>query len=131
MISLFRNLWENFIISRYVSVGLQWGDAESYSFMGECVGYSSLCKALERLETQYAKLGYKVVGRETWVRAGGYGAEYESKLRVKAYKPKIVISDSGAARWANSAEYFLSEEGQEFLKKSSEFADRYINNKWK
>jgi|688.fasta_scaffold433439_2 hypothetical protein len=126
MINFFKSLWEDFIISRYVSVGLQWGDAESYSFMGECVGYNSLCKSLERLETQYAKLGYKVVDRETWVLAGGYGEEYESKLRIKVYKPKIVIRDSGASEWVNSAEYFLSEEGQEFLKKSSEFAKRYI-----
>jgi hypothetical protein len=131
MINLLKRLWEDFIVSRYVSIGLQWGDAESYSFMGECVGYKSLCKALEKLETQYANLGYKVVDRKTWVLAGGYGKEYESKLRVKVYKPKIVISDSGAARWANSAEYLLSEEGREFLRKSSEFADRYIDNKWK
>jgi hypothetical protein len=34
MINFFKSLWEDFIISRYVSVGLQWGDAESYSFMG-------------------------------------------------------------------------------------------------
>lgn len=94
--------------------------------MGECVGYKSLCRALERLETQYAKMGYKVVDRETWVLAGGYGKEYESKLRMKAYKPKIVISDRGAARWVNVTEYFLSEEGQEFLRKTSEFAKRYI-----
>jgi hypothetical protein len=129
MINFFKKLWEDFIISRYVSVGLQWGDAESYSFMGECVGYKSLCRALERLETQYQNMGYKVVDRETWVLAGGYGKEYESKLRIKVYKPKIVIRDSGASEWVNSAEYFLSEEGQEFLKKSSEFAKRYIEKK--
>jgi hypothetical protein len=56
MINFFKKLWEDFIISRYVSVGLQWGDAESYSFMGECVGYKSLCRALERLETQLEEL---------------------------------------------------------------------------
>lgn len=44
----------------------------------------------------------------------------------KPYEPKIRIDSSGASEWVNSAEYFLSEEGQKFLKETSEFAKRYI-----
>lgn len=44
----------------------------------------------------------------------------------KPYKPKIQIDNSGASTWVNSAEYFMSDEGQEFLKKSNEFAKRHI-----
>jgi len=44
----------------------------------------------------------------------------------KPYEPKIRIDNSGASEWVNSAEYFMSDEGQEFLKKSNEFAKRHI-----
>jgi hypothetical protein len=44
----------------------------------------------------------------------------------KPYKPKIRIDNSGASEWVNIAEYFMSDEGQEFLKKSNEFAKRHI-----
>ena len=44
----------------------------------------------------------------------------------KPYKPKIRIDNSGASEWVNIGEYFLSDEGQEFLKKMSEFAKRNI-----
>jgi len=48
------------------------------------------------------------------------------RCKKKPYKPKIVIDNSGASTWVNSAEYFLSDEGQKFLKETSEFAKRHI-----
>jgi hypothetical protein len=62
----------------------------------------------------------------------GYIGRFFQFLRVplhrckKPYKPKIVIDNSGASTWVNSAEYFLSDEGREFLKEMSEFAKRHI-----
>jgi hypothetical protein len=47
----------------------------------------------------------------------------------KPYKPKIVIDNSGASTWVNSAEYFLSDEGQKFLREMSEFAKRHVKKK--
>jgi hypothetical protein len=47
----------------------------------------------------------------------------------KPYKVKIEISECGASRWVNSNEYFLSDEGREFLKEMSEFAKRHIKKK--
>jgi len=44
----------------------------------------------------------------------------------KPYEPKIRIDNSGASTWVNSAEYFLSDEGQKFLNEASEFAKRHI-----
>lgn len=79
---LFRNIWEKIVIHKYVSTGLAWGDAESYWFMGEPVGYESLCNRMNFWESKYKKLGYIPIERERWVEAGGYGREYESQLRV-------------------------------------------------
>jgi hypothetical protein len=42
----------------------------------------------------------------------------------KPYKVKVRIDNSGASEWVNIGEYFLSDEGREFLKKMSEFAKR-------
>ena len=42
------------------------------------------------------------------------------------YQPKIKIDNSGASEWVNIAEFFMSDEGQEFIKNQNEFAKRYI-----
>jgi hypothetical protein len=44
----------------------------------------------------------------------------------KPYKVKIEVTESGTSRWVNSNEYFLSDEGKEFLKEMSEFSKRHI-----
>jgi len=47
----------------------------------------------------------------------------------KPYKAKIEVSECGASRWVNSTEYFMSGEGEEFIKEMSEFAKRHIKKK--
>lgn len=47
-------------------------------------------------------------------------------IKKKPYKPEIKIDSSGASTWVNDAEYFLSDEGREELKKMSEFAKRQM-----
>lgn len=50
-------------------------------------------------------------------------------IKKEPYKPEIKIDSSGASTWVNIAEYFLSDEGREELKKMSEFAKRHIEKK--
>jgi hypothetical protein len=78
-----KNLWEKIVINRYVSAGLRWGDATSYAFIGEAVGYKFMEKLLYFWEKYYKKLGYKPVNCHIWVDAGGYGRDYEQYLRVR------------------------------------------------
>ena len=47
----------------------------------------------------------------------------------KPYKVKVRIDNFGASEWVNIGEYFLSEEGKEFLKEMNEFAKRHIKKK--
>ena len=47
----------------------------------------------------------------------------------KPYKVKVRIDNFGASEWVNSGEYFLSEEGKEFLKEMNEFAKQHIKKK--
>jgi hypothetical protein len=49
---------------------------------------------------------------------------HRCKETKKPYKVKVRIDNSGASEWVNIGEYFLSDEGREFLKKMSEFAKR-------
>ena len=62
----------------------------------------------------------------------GYIGRFFQFLRIplhrceKPYKPKIRIDNSGASTWVNMVEFYLSDEGKEFLKKMSEFAKRHI-----
>jgi hypothetical protein len=78
---IIKNLWEKLVVHKYVYYGLSWGFAESYSYMGEPVGFVSLCKKMDFWESKYVKLGYLPVCKERWIEAGGYGREYESQLR--------------------------------------------------
>ena len=80
---LIKKLWEKIVINQYVSAGLQWGDATSYGFMGEAVGYKSMEKRLKFWEKYYKKFGYEPVDCHIWVSAGGYGLDYEPYLRIR------------------------------------------------
>lgn len=77
------NLWEKYVIHKYVKTGLHWGDLTSYTFLGEPEGYIYLCKDLEYWEAEYKKLGYIPLDRRRWVDAGGYGKDYQSLLKIR------------------------------------------------
>jgi len=53
----------------------------------------------------------------------GWAGRFFQFLRIplhrcrRPYKAKVRIDNSGASEWVNIGEYFLSDEGQEFLKK--------------
>jgi len=80
---LIKKLWEKIVINQYVSAGLQWGDATSYGFMGEAVGYKSMEKRLKFWEKHYKNFGYEPVNRHIWIGAGGYSLDYEPYLRIR------------------------------------------------
>jgi len=48
------------------------------------------------------------------------------RCEKKPYKVKVRIDNSGASEWVNIGEYFLIDEGREFLIEMSEFAKRNI-----
>lgn len=81
--NFFKTIWEKIVINRYVSAGLYWGDAASYSFMGYTANYNSLTQNLKYWEDKYVKLGYIPVRHQRWIESGGYGLEYESQLKKR------------------------------------------------
>jgi len=58
---------------RYVKWGSIFGDAISYIYMGECVGFETLLVKWEKWEAEYAKRGYRTLPIGDFVGYGGYG----------------------------------------------------------
>lgn len=61
------------IEKRYLKAGTEFGDAVSYLYMGECVGFRSLFKRWQRWEALYAQRGYRTLPIDCFCAWGGYG----------------------------------------------------------
>ena len=68
---------------RYVSAGAQFGDAVSYLYMGECIGFESMLNRLEDWEQEYVNRGYRTVSIDDFIEFGGYGTSIDNFLGVK------------------------------------------------
>lgn len=62
-------------IQRYVDTGAIFGDAVSYIYMGQCVGFEARLQAWEEAEEAYAALGFRTLSLDDFVDYGGYGKE--------------------------------------------------------
>lgn len=61
------------VVQRYVDAGSIFGDAVSFIYMGQCVGFEDRLKAWEEAEVAYAGLGYRTLSLDDFVDYGGYG----------------------------------------------------------
>lgn len=66
----------------YVNAGKMFGEAVSYIYMGECVGFEYLLTKWEKWEAEYARRGYYTVPIDYFIECGSYGKPL-SGLRVK------------------------------------------------
>jgi len=71
MLERFRS--DKWIKTRYAEAGRIFGDAVSYIYMGECVGFDRMLANWEKLEAEYAKRGYRTLLVDDFVAYGGYG----------------------------------------------------------
>lgn len=76
-------LWHLTVTAFYVEAGLDLGEADSYFFNGEPVGYRRTERRFKRWEKRYARLGYEPVPRSVWTGAGGYGKPFAHHLYRK------------------------------------------------
>lgn len=58
---------------RYLRAGAEFGDAVSYLYMGECIGFEKLLDAWAKAEKRYASVGFRTLPVEVFVKLGGYG----------------------------------------------------------
>jgi len=68
---------------KYVQAGAQFGDAVSYIYLGECIGFEGLLDAWGKWEQEYARRGYRTVPLDAFVGLGGYGQSIDHLLGQK------------------------------------------------
>lgn len=69
-----RRLLPNSIVERrYIRAGATFGDAVSYLFMGECIGFNRLLNKWGNWEEEYAYRGFRTVSLDRFIGLGGYG----------------------------------------------------------
>lgn len=61
----------------YARAGAEFGDAVSYIYMGECIGFEELLSKWEVLEAEWAGRGFRTFPIEDFVSLGGYGVPIE------------------------------------------------------
>jgi hypothetical protein len=71
------------VVEQYVRAGAVFGEALSYLYMGECVGFHSMKERWAKLERLYAELGYRTIPLEDFVEYGGYGKSIDHLVRVR------------------------------------------------
>jgi hypothetical protein len=70
------------VVEQYVRSGAVFGEALSYLYMGECVGFHSMKERWAKLERLYAELGYRTIPLEDFLEYGGYGKRIDHLVRV-------------------------------------------------
>ncbi len=72
-----------YIVEQYVRSGAVFGEALSYLYMGECVGFHGMKVRWAKLERLYAELGYRTIPVEDFLEYAGYGKALDHLIRVK------------------------------------------------
>lgn len=67
----------------YLEAGRVFGDAVSYIYMGECIGFSKLLDEWAKWEKEYAERGYRTISLDAFVQYGGYGKKIENLNEVR------------------------------------------------
>jgi len=80
------------IVNEYRSFATGFGDALSYSYLGEpnvqaqsgkWLSEQECWDELDRLEVEYATLGYRIIDIDDWISHGGYGKNIDKLWLVE------------------------------------------------
>lgn len=70
-------LSDAWVEKRYARSGSRFGDAVSYLYMGECVGFEGLLTTWESWEREYSRRGFRTLSVDALIDHGGYGIELQ------------------------------------------------------
>lgn len=76
-------LSDKIVEKKYISAGEVFGDAVSYLYMGECIGFEKLFRRWAAWEKEYARRGYRTISLDHFVDAGGWGKSLDTYLGQK------------------------------------------------
>lgn len=86
-----RFLSDKNVEKRYVRAGGEFGQAVSYLYMGECIGFKNLLSKWQKWEAEYARRGYRTLPIDDFIEYGGYGKPLEG-LGVKRNENEKIVS---------------------------------------
>ena len=75
----------------YRQTGGYFGDAISYGYMGECIGFEGMMKKWAKWERRYAALGYRTISLDRFTNYGGRGLPLDDVWEVKREKGESPI----------------------------------------
>ncbi len=75
----------------YVNAGKNFGDAVSYIFLEECLGFDAMHTSWAEWEREYAHRGFRTISVDDFIAAGGYGRDISPLVGVKREEGEIPI----------------------------------------
>lgn len=76
---------------KYVIAGAEFGEAVSFIYMGECVGFESMLNKWAEWEEMYVNRGYRTISLDDFVKLGGYEESIDHLLGQKLEKDEKPI----------------------------------------
>ena len=86
-----KSLSDKEVQDNYVKVGAGFGDAESYSYLGECLGFQTMFSSWARWELEYSRRGYRTISLDDFVSYGGYGKPLEGSGVKREPEEQIIL----------------------------------------
>ena len=83
---------------RYVSAGAVFGDAVSYIFLGESVGFESMLRRWKKWEEEYSLRGFRTISLDRFIDLGGYGKPLDDVINIKREEGEKPIFHAGIYR---------------------------------
>lgn len=82
---------------RYVEAGSMFGNAVSYLYLGECLGFRGMLSKWAKWEREYARRGYRTIPIEVFIEHGGYNIRI-SGLGIRRARGEPPILHAGIYR---------------------------------
>jgi hypothetical protein len=76
-------LTDNYVARRYMLAGTRVGNMISYWFMGVPDEYDAAVRRAKKWEKEYSRRGYRTIGRDDFMDAGGYDQSIAHLMMVK------------------------------------------------
>lgn len=71
------------LVKKYIQAGAEFGDAVSYLYVGECIGFENLLNAWAKWEKKYAQAGFRTIPVDDFILYGGYGKEIKGIKQLR------------------------------------------------
>ena len=86
-----KSLSDKEVEANYVEAGSDFGDAVSYGYLGECLGFDGMFLSWARWELEYSKRGYRTLSLDDFIDHGGYGKPLEGLDKKRELDEQIIL----------------------------------------